>query len=178
MEIGVPYRALGAVEIGPLLAAVTAQDEAAWTEQDLRQRRYDVHHHTESIILLFCTEDWPNPVISRHPGWDRLADTAVPLMEGIIARAYPPRGTILRAMAARLLPGGRIRPHVDALPSFAAAHRIHVPLTAGPGVRFTVDGRPCPMRIGEAYEINNQTMHSVMNRDATPRISFIFDYLP
>lgn len=178
MEIDRPFRALGAVDASALLAATLAQPEAAWHEQDVRQRSYDVHHHTESIVLLFCGEDWPDPAITREPGWARLAGAALPLIEALLARGYPPGGTILRAMAARLKPGGRIRPHVDALPSFRAAHRIHAPLTSGPGVRFTIDGRPCPMVPGEAYEIDNQRVHSVMNQGAAPRISFIFDYLP
>lgn len=178
MDIGEPYRALGPVDIAALRDAVLAQDEAAWGEQDLRQRRYDVHHHTDSIVLLFCTEDWPDPVVTREAGWDRLAAVAEPVMAALLARGYPKGGTLLRAMAARLRAGGRIRPHIDSLASFAAGHRIHVPLTAGPGVRFTIDGRPCPMAIGEAYEINNQRPHSVMNLSDGPRISFIFDYLP
>ena len=45
-------------------------------------------------------------------------------------------------------------------------------------MRFTVDGRPCPMALGRAYEINNQKLHSVMNRGKEPRISFMFDYCP
>jgi len=85
---------------------------------------------------------------------------------------------ILRAMAARLEVGGTIKPHVDAHESFVHAHRIHVPLTSSAQVRFTIDGRPCPMALGRAYEINNQKMHSVMNRGKQPRISFIFDYCP
>ena len=31
---------------------------------------------------------------------------------------------------------------------------------------------------GEAYEINNQKTHSVMNKGSEPRITFIFDYVP
>jgi hypothetical protein len=45
-------------------------------------------------------------------------------------------------------------------------------------VRFTIDGRPCRMEVGQAYEINNQKMHSVMNGGTEDRITFIFDYLP
>jgi hypothetical protein len=74
--------------------------------------------------------------------------------------------------------GGTIKPHVDALESFSQAHRIHIPLTSNSHVRFTVDCRPCPMKVGRAYEINNQKMHSVMNRGKEPRVSFIFDYCP
>ena len=67
---------------------------------------------------------------------------------------------------------------IAAHPSFAAGHRIHVPITTNPRVRFTIDGRPCRMEIGQAYEINNQKMHSVMNGGTEDRITFIFDYLP
>jgi aspartyl/asparaginyl beta-hydroxylase (cupin superfamily) len=81
-------------------------------------------------------------------------------------------------MAAKLMAGGRIVPHRDAHPSFAAGHRIHVPLATNPRVRFMIDGRVCPMEIGRAYEINNQKVHSVMNKGDTDRINFIFDYVP
>jgi hypothetical protein len=178
MNIGAPFRDLGLADVGPLRDAILAQGEEAWRECDHRQRVYDVHHHTESIVLLFCDDVWPGVSVSRMPGWARLAGIAVPLMEDVIAMHYPVGGTILRAMAAKLKAGGRIAPHTDALPSFRAAHRIHAPLTAGGGVRFTIDGRPCPMRVGRWYEINNQLPHSVMNAGSEDRINFIFDYLP
>ena len=176
--IGQPYRDLGEAATGPLREVVLAQDEVAWREFDHRQRAYDVHHDTESIVLLFCDDVWPGAAVTRMPGWARLADIAVPLMDEVIARHYQPGGTILRAMAAKLKTGGRIAPHIDALPSFRAGHRIHTPLTTGPGVRFTIDGRPCPMQVGRWYEINNQLPHSVMNAGAEDRINFIFDYVP
>jgi hypothetical protein len=178
MDIDVAYRLLDPVDISDVAAAIALQPEAAWLEQLHRQRAYDVHHQTQSIVLLFCDDAWPDVTISREPGWDRLADVCMPLMDGILARHYPPGGRILRAMAARLIAGGRISPHIDALPSFRAAHRIHVPITSGPGVRFTVDGRPCPMEPGGVCEINNQKVHSVINRGDTDRVSFIFDYQP
>jgi hypothetical protein len=161
-----------------LRAAILAQEPAAWRECDHRQRAYDVHHDTESIVLLFCDDAWPDVTVSRMPGWARLAAVAAPLMEDVIARGYRPGGTILRAMAAKLPAGARIAPHIDALPSFRAAHRIHAPVTSGPGVRFTIDGRRCPMQVGRWFEINNQLPHSVMNAGDQDRINFIFDYLP
>ena len=102
--------------------------------------------------------------VSKQPGWDRFADLAVPLMHEIIRNWYPPGGTIIRAMAAKLLPGGLILPHRDSHPSFAAGHRIHVPIVTNPRVRFMIDGRPFRSQVGEAYEINNQKVHSVMNK--------------
>jgi hypothetical protein len=41
-----------------------------------------------------------------------------------------------------------------------------------------IDGRPYKFMVGEAYEINNQKTHSVMNKGAEDRITFIFDYVP
>lgn len=178
MDIGVPFRDLGPVDMAALAEHTLAQEPEAWFEHELRQRKYDVHHDTRSIVLIFCDARWPNPTVTREPGWARLADVAQPLMDSIIASFYAPGGTILRAMAARLEVGGTIKPHVDALQSFARTHRIHIPLTSNSHVRFTVDGRPCPMKLSRAYEINNQKTHSVMNRGKESRISFIFDYFP
>ena len=62
--------------------------------------------------------------------------------------------------------------------SFLVSHRIHVPITTDPRVRFMIDGRPYHLEVGQAYEINNQQQHSVMNNSKDDRITFIFDYLP
>ncbi|MGB5132473.1 MAG: aspartyl/asparaginyl beta-hydroxylase domain-containing protein [Steroidobacteraceae bacterium] len=178
MDIGVPIRNFGKVDVEPLAAAILAQDEAAWNENVQRQKDYEVHEQTRSIVLLFAeVSDWPAIEVSKQPGWDRLADVAVPVMHEIIRNWYPPGGTIIRAMAARLLAGGRILPHRDSHPSFGAGHRIHVPIVTNPRVRFMIDGRPFQLEVGQAYEINNQKIHSVMNKGDADRINFIFDYV-
>ena len=179
MDIGVPIRSFGNVDMQALGAAILAQDEAAWNENVQRQKDYEVHEQTRSIVLLFAeVSDWPAIEVSKQPGWDRLADVAVPLMHQIIRTWYPPGGTIIRAMAAKLLAGGRILPHRDTHPSFGAGHRIHVPIITNPRVRFMIDGRPFQLEVGQAYEINNQKVHSVMNKGDVDRINFIFDYVP
>ena len=180
MDIGVPVRSFGKVEMQALAAAILAADEAAWNENVERQKSFEVHEQTRSIVLLFAeVSNWPGLEISKQPGWDRFADLAVPVMHEIIRNWYPPGGTIIRAMAAKLIAGGRILPHRDSHPSFAAGHRIHVPIVTNPRVRFMIDGRPVSSsQVGEAYEINNQKIHSVMNKGDTDRIHFIFDYVP
>jgi len=179
MDIEDRTRELGPVDSAALIDAVLAQEEAAWHEERYRQETYEVHSQTESIVLVFADlEHWPELQILKEPGWDRLADVAVPLMHDIIGRCYPPGGTIIRAMAAKLLVGGKIRPHVDSHPSFHRGHRIHVPITTNPRVRFMIDGRPHLFEVGQAYEINNQKSHSVMNKGEADRITFIFDYVP
>lgn len=179
MNIDVPLRELGAVDSGALIDAVLAQEEPAWHEDKYRQEAFEVHHSTLSIVMLFVAiERWPDIIVSKEPGWPRLADVALPLMNDIISRHYEPGGTVIRAMAAKLVAGGKITPHVDRHPSFHHGHRIHVPITTNPRVRFMIDGRPYQLKVGEAYEINNQLTHSVMNKGGDDRITFIFDYVP
>jgi hypothetical protein len=179
LDISTPIRELGEVDCTELREAILAQDESAWREDEYRQQEFDVHNDTESIVLLFLDIDgWPEIVVNREPGWDRLADVALPVMNGIISRLYPPGGTVVRAMAAKLLVGKKITPHVDKHPSFHRGHRIHVPITTNPRVRFMIDGRPYQFKVGEAYELNNQKTHSVMNKGKEDRITFIFDYVP
>jgi Aspartyl/Asparaginyl beta-hydroxylase len=179
VDIGIPLRELGAVDVDTLRDTILSQDEEAWKEDKYRQEAFEVHHSTESIVMLFVQIDsWPNVEVNREPGWPRLADAALPLMNDIITRHYPPVGTVIRAMAAKLLAGKKITPHVDKHPSFHHGHRIHVPITTNPRVRFMIDGRPYQFKVGEAYEINNQKTHSVMNKGSEDRITFIFDYVP
>ena len=178
MDIDQPLRHLGAVDVEALRTAVLGQDEEVWHSQEHRQNNYEVHKQTQSIVLVFCDGRMDDLKITKEPGWDPLAEYAVPVMHDIIERFYPKGGTIIRAMAAKLPAGARITPHVDQHPSFRMSHRIHVPLTTNSRVRFMIDGRPYQFELGQAYEINNQKTHSVMNSGKEDRITFIFDYLP
>jgi len=136
-------RELGTLDSGALIDVILAQEEAAWHEEKYRQDTYEVHRQTESIVMVFTDmENWPDIEVRKEPGWDRLAEVAVPIMHDIIKKHYPPGGAIIRAVAAKLVAGGKIRPHVDSHPSFAQGHRIHIPITTNPRVRFMIDGRP------------------------------------
>jgi aspartyl/asparaginyl beta-hydroxylase (cupin superfamily) len=99
-------------------------------------------------------------------------------MDSILEKFYPPGGKVIRAMAAKLLSGGVIKPHTDKHQSFHVGHRIHIPITANPRVRFMIDGRPHKFQVGRVYELNNQIQHSVINKGTDDRINFIFDYVP
>ena len=137
-----------------------------------------MHRQTQSVVLVFCCGSLDDLEVSKQVGWVLLADAEIPVMHDLIGRHYPPGCTIIRAMAAKLLSGGRINPHFDSHASFRHSHRIHVPITTNNRVRFMIDGRPFRFDVGKAYEINNQKTHSVMNSGSEDRITFIFDYLP
>ena len=177
MLIDAPIRALGQVDCSALVERVLAVDESAWWADARRQDDYEVHAQTQSIILVFFT-GWPRVEVAHAAGWDHFSDVAVPIMQQLVARHYPPGGMVLRAVLARLPAGCAIDAHVDRHPSFSVGHRIHVPLVTNPRVRFMVgeeDIRPQP---GHAFELNNAVPHSVRNDGDTARIHFIFDYSP
>ena len=179
MDIDAPLRNLGTIDTAALRETILSQEEAAWHEDKNRQKSYDVHDQTQSIVLVFTDgAHWPNSDVCKGPGWDRIADVAVPVMHEIIAKHYPAGGTIIRAMAAKLIAGGRIKPHEDSHASFHCGHRVHVPITTNPRVRFMIDGRPYRLKVDQVYELNNQKEHSVMNKGTEDRITFIFDYVP
>jgi hypothetical protein len=178
VDIGIPIKDWGEVDTTTLHDAILDQDDLAWEEDDQRQDDYDVHKQTKSIVMLFASQTWPRVIITREKGWDRIAEVANPIMADILERFYPPGGTIIRAVAAKLVAGGSITPHRDTLESFSYGHRIHIPVTTNKLVRFMIGGQPYRFEIGHVYEINNQKTHSVVNAGKEDRINFIFDYVP
>jgi quercetin dioxygenase-like cupin family protein len=179
MDIDVPLRELGPIDSTALSEAIFGQEDVAWHEDESRQESFYVHDKTWSIVLVNVDDTkWPERIVHKRPGWERLAGVAVPIMEEIIKKHYPTGGEIIRAMAARLRAGQNIKAHSDVHQSFHCAHRIHVPISTNPKVWFTIDGRPYQLKVGEAYELNNQMQHSVVNKGNEDRITFIFDYIP
>jgi hypothetical protein len=177
MNIGEPLKELGDIDYMPLRDRILSLDDDTWDENVSRQEMFDVHKKTSSLVMVLC-DGWPEMTVSKEVAWDCLADSAVPLMDQIINKHYEPGGMIIRAMAAKLFAGERITPHTDKHPSFHIAHRIHIPITTNDHVRLTIGGRPFHLKVGKAYEVNNQSTHSVMNRGDEDRITFIFDYMP
>jgi len=179
MDIDEPLRELGAIDTTALRAAILGQEDVAWHEDESRQESFYVHDQTRSIVLLSLDDTaWPDRNVRKGPGWERLADVAVPLMQEIIKKHYPVGGDLIRAVVASLKAGENIKAHSDVHQSFHCAHRIHVPISTNPDVWFTIRGRPFQLRVGQAYEINNQKQHSVVNKGVEERITFIFDYIP
>lgn len=174
MLLETPVRKLGPVDHAALKAAVAAASAQAWLDDETRQKSFEQHRQTQSLVMLF-SNTWPDPVVERRKGWDLLAEPATALMDRIIADHYPPGGRVIRAMAAKLISGGRIPVHKDGHASFAAAHRIHVPLVTNPDVDFVIRGVSNHLEEGVAYEVSNLDYHAVTNR-GPDRIHFIFDY--
>lgn len=176
MKLEEKLKTLGPVSHQPLKAAMQGAAADEWLEEQLRQKSFDVHAKTHSIILLFA-EGWPDIQIKRHNGWSRYADQALPLMQEIIRKHYSSEGTVIRAMFAKLLAGKSIDEHFDDHPTFSIGHRIHVPLVTNEDVKFVIAGENYNLKEGVAYEVSNLDYHYVANPSAHDRVHFIFDYV-
>jgi hypothetical protein len=173
MLLETPVKVLGPVDHQALKAAVLGASEQAWLEDQSRQQTFEQHRQTRSLVMLF-SDTWPAEV-QKRAAWNIMAEPANALIDSIVAAHYPPGGRVIRAMAAKLLAGGRIVLHKDAHPSFGLSHRIHVPLVTNPDVDFVIRGKSNYLEEGVAYEVSNLDYHAVTNRGAD-RIHFIFDY--
>ena len=92
MDIGVPIKDLGSYNIDPLRDKILSLPEEAWAGNEFRQLEYEVHAHTQSVVLVFTDgHGWPNIEVAKEVGWDLLAEEAVPLMHKILEDHYPPR---------------------------------------------------------------------------------------
>ena len=89
MDIDVAQKPLGKFLIDDLKQCILDQPSEAWTEQFLRQRTYEVHRDTESIVMLFCEESWPKGEIHKDMSWDRLSEAAMPIINAILFAFKP-----------------------------------------------------------------------------------------
>ena len=86
------------------------------------------------------------------------------------------RCPLLAVRFLRLGPGSSIREHRDYNLGFDDGEvRIHVPLSTGPDVEFRHDGERVDMAVGEAWYLDLNLRHSVVNRGDDPRIHLVVD---
>ena len=133
MDIGVAIKDLGNYDIEPLKNKILSLPEEAWWGNQFRQLEYEVHQHTQSIVMVFTDgQGWPNIEVSKDVGWDLLVDEALPLMHQILGDHYPPGGTIIRAMAARLEAGVSSSLTTTSIPRFTTVIASIFPFTQIP----------------------------------------------
>jgi hypothetical protein len=76
----------------------------------------------------------------------------------------------------RLRPGAAIREHRDYKLSFEdGVARIHIPAKTSQGVEFYLDGHLITMNEGEAWYLNFNLPHSVVNKGDEDRIHLVID---
>lgn len=158
-----------AIDAARLRAEVAALPEDSW---GTTAGRVGVHRAAAAIFLRgYAPAEGEKPVEDR-PAFDQL-----PYAREIITRLVG--GEPLRCLLARLPAGATIAPHVDRAPYFSKALRLHFPVETHEQSFMVCDGLTYRMRAGEAWALNNSTLHAVWNADPVrARTHMICDFLP
>ena len=76
MDIGIPIRNFGKVDMEPLAAAILAQDEAAWNENVQRQRDYEIANLPVAQPADQAPPRGQKNVARFHHGWFAFSRTS------------------------------------------------------------------------------------------------------
>jgi hypothetical protein len=155
-------------------AEVRALPAAVWDIRGGKDRYPEtgVHRAAESIFLRGHT-----PAEGELPIEDRPVLDALPYARQLIERELGSRPQ--RCLLARLSPGASVAPHVDRGPYFSKTLRVHVPVESNDRVWMVCEGLAYLMKPGEAWALNNVTVHGVWNaHPAFSRTHLICDFLP
>ena len=215
MDIGVPLRDLGPIDVEPLRRFLESAGDGIWTRNTFRQDALadGAHSVTQAIVLKhewdrsynsanlkyledlvfswavhknldpddyapICYQETDIGPVYTFPDW-RLFETVVaPIVAETVGRIGAGTGVVTRLALVRLMPGGRIAPHVDGQRMARAAHRVHVSVTSPAGVDYKIGGRKFRMKAGRAYDFNNCLRHSVRHTGKRPRVNLFIDFYP
>lgn len=124
------------------------------------------HKNSHLILQNFAIEsvsDWV-----RLPVLDTL-----PCISSILEQFRCPLNSV---RLLRLDPQSEILPHRDLGLSIEHGEaRIHIPLQISQGVEFMINNRRISMRLGEAWYMNADLVHSVINKSDFSRINLVVD---
>lgn len=178
---------IGNLDVSELKALVADLTEEQWQSFSIRQQRYEVHKHTQTIGLVY-DPDFRHTHPTRLPTLDRFDVALKPVLwmtadhfeqspagQQLVRENGP--GYFIRASLVRLKAGSGIAEHRDMNFSLTHSHRVHLPLVTNENVRFTVGSETLNMAEGQVYEINNRRLHSVRNDGTDDRVHLILDFV-
>lgn len=170
-------RALGAVDVAALQAAVAAIPDAVWASENARKpNKFEALGSARHIVFRFIASPHDWRIAHDLPAHEAFAPLLAPVLAAAVADYGYARGAFPRIMLARLPAGGVIHPHIDANPAAKWPHKIHVPLQTHPDVIASFGGAEHHFPAGQAVEVNNLGPHWVRNGSPIDRTHLIFEY--
>lgn len=171
------FRNLGRFNVDELSALVATIPDSLWTIEDERkENRFGVFHHTEHIIFRFSPGNKDPREFYSNPIWSVWQGKLLPLMDAITDQYAHKRREYSKVMLARLLAGHAIDRHVDGAGSNLLTHKVHVPLQTNKDALFTVEEDTRHLDYGHAYEVNNIVRHAAANHGTEHRVHLIFEH--
>jgi len=178
---------IGDIDTAELKELVNNLTEAQWTSFSVRQKRYEVHQHTETIGLVY-DPDFRHSHPTRLPALQLFEEALRPALwmtadhfeeteTGQQLVRENGQGYFIRATLVRLKAGCSIDEHQDMNFSLTHSHRVHLPIITNDRVLFTVGKETINMREGQLTEVNNRRRHSVHNEGPEDRVHLILDFV-
>jgi len=165
------------VDVIPLLNALSARDEL-WNENDLRSTHPDSPHSAVDDIWVFFNDPSNAEAVVNdldvisYRAWRELPQLR-PLVFDIMRRVEAVK--LGRVIITRLPPGKEIPSHIDQGAPATYYNRYVLALQCLPGAIFKIGEEVINFRMGEWWQIDNRTKHSVINNSADDRIVLIAD---
>jgi len=181
------FSVIGHIDTGELNFLVSRLTPQHWVSDTTRQRRYDVHAHTQSIGLLY-DQDFRHIQPTTQPPMRMFGDAIKPVLDrlashysqtaaGLKLQPQHGPGYCIRASLVRLNPNNKIDPHEDKNFSLCHSHRVHIPIITNEQVRFHVGDQSMAIPVGQIVEINNRREHWVENSSSRGRVHLIIDWV-
>lgn len=178
---------IGTADTAELMKLVLELNDEKWNEFSIRQARYEVHRHTQSIGLVYDPDfrhSHPTKLptlqifeAALRPALEKIADHYEQSETGQRLTKQFGLGYFVRATLVKLKAGCDIQAHQDLNFSLTHSHRVHLPLVTNDDVLFTVGSETVNLREGELVEINNRRIHSVDNKGSSDRVHLILDFV-
>ncbi len=171
------YKELGPVDISSIKDDILNLSEEYWDIYDpIKPNSFEVFNGTtKHIVFKFISDyDHPFPDIIEYPIWSDWKNKLEPIMKAVTEQYGYSESTFGKVMLAKLRRGAKIGLHEDTPISSAYPHKIHIPISTNPGVKFFIDNLTYHLEVGQAYEVNNRTIHGGANEGDSDRIHLIF----
>jgi len=187
MDIGTPIIEHRALDVADLRRGVAALNRDIWgrdedTRAGLAEDRPGNAIYYYNNAPSFVRRTWSQE-LAVDGALSVLRNVTYPLFEAVdalierdIAPLYP-ACDVVRAQLAELPAKARIARHRDSQ-LLALTHRLHVPVTTNPGVRFSIGDGDYTLAEGTLYELNNVAEHAVRNEGDTSRVHLLVDMMP
>jgi hypothetical protein len=173
-------RIRGAIDTAPFLREISIM-EHLWEENKRRQTHISVQRETNTIFLRQA-DRWSEPHTEVNEIQATVATAqaaafphAMNFLEGFAAVQH---AQLQRVLLVRLMPGGRVYPHIDRGSYYARRDRYHFVIVSPAGSRLFSGDEVVTMRPGELWWFNNKLRHEALNDGDDWRIHLIFDLLP
>lgn len=181
------FSPIGKIDAAELRQRILELTDEQWDAFSVRQKRYEVHKHTQTIPLVY-DPDFRHSHPTRLPMLKMFETAMRPALAAVAAHfEESPKGQelirqyglgyFIRATLVKLKAGCGIKEHQDLNFSLTHSHRVHLPIITNDEVWFHVGKETRNLKAGELVEINNRRMHSVENRGSEDRVHLILDFV-